>query len=180
MDDLTVRELAAAAQCPVARAGIWVAHVNAAMKRYHIDTVQRAAAFIAQVSHESGRFQFAREIWDPARCAWQAKYEGRLDLGNTQPGDGSRFRGRGLIQITGRANYRACGAALGLDLETSPLMLERPNYAALSAAWFWESHGCNELADRDDFIRITRRINGGLNGLADREALWKTAKGALA
>lgn len=180
MITLSARELAAAAQCSVARAGVWLGPVNAAMARFEINTSKRAAAFIAQIAHESGRFQFVREIWNPAQCPWQARYEGRLDLGNTEAGDGSRFRGRGLIQITGRANYRSCGAALEQDFEANPALLERPDYAALSAAWFWKSHGCNALADRDEFTNITRRINGGTNGLADRKALWETAKGALA
>lgn len=109
----------------------------------------------------------------------QSKYEGRQDLGNSCFGDGHRYCGRGLIQITGRSNYKACGNALGLDLEAHPEMLEAPNIAARSAAWFWASHGCNELADAGHFDAITKRINGGLNGRVDRLALFESAREAL-
>ena len=177
---MTPETLAYAMQCPITRAILWAAPITAAMDRYQISTPARQAAFLAQVGHESGRLVFVRELWNPAQFAWQARYEGRADLGNTQPGDGAKFKGRGLIQITGRANYKACGAALGLDLETSPALLEQSENAAMSAAWFWETHGCNELADAGNFERITRTINGGLNGQADRLALWDFAKRALA
>lgn len=102
-----------------------------------------------------------------------------MDLGNTQAGDGSKYRGRGLIQITGRANYAACGESLGLNLITHPELLELPEYAAMSAAWFWKQNGLNDLADRDQFNTITRRINGGLNGLQDRLDIWSRARAVL-
>lgn len=177
---ITAQQLAAAVGCPAERAAKWADALNTAMERYDINTPERQAAFLAQVGHESGRLIYVREIWNPAQCPWQAKYEGRADLGNVHPGDGARFKGRGLIQITGRANYRACGAALGEDLEDRPELLEQPIFAAMSAAWFWKAHGCNELADGGSFRAITRVINGGFNGLDDRLALWETAKGALA
>jgi putative chitinase len=101
-------------------------------------------------------------------------------LGNTQPGDGFRYRGRGLIQITGRANYTECGAALGFDLEGEPEKLGEPELAARSAAWFWDSRSLNDLADNGDFMAITKRINGGLNGYADRVARFETAMDVLA
>ncbi len=119
-----------------------------------------------------------KEIWGPT--AAQTRYEGRADLGNTQPGDGSKFRGRGLIQITGRANYAACGEALGLDLINQPTLLELPQHAAMSAAWFWSMKDLNTLADKGDFVKITRRINGGLNGQADRQGLYDKALKVLA
>jgi putative chitinase len=176
---ITAQQIADAIGCPLARAAKWADPLNAAMERYEINTPARQAAFLAQVGHESGRLIYVREIWNPAQCPWQARYEGRADLGNVQPGDGARFRGRGLIQITGRANYRACGAALGEDLEAHPELLEQPIFAAMSAAWFWKFHGCNELADQGRFREITRVINGGFNGQTDRVALWKSAKEAL-
>ena len=148
------------------------------MNRYGILGTARAAAFIAQVGHESGQLRWVREIWGPT--AEQVGYEGRADLGNTVKGDGSKYRGRGLIQITGRANYTACGEALGLDLIDMPELLELPQYAAMSAAWFWSTRGLNTLADLGDFPKITRRINGGLNGLEDRLHLWERAKRVLA
>ena len=178
--NLSATTLSRAAQCPILRAKVWQAPINDAMERFAINTAQRMGAFIAQVAHESGRFQFVREIWNPAQAPWQARYEGRADLGNTQPGDGKRYMGRGLIQITGRYNYRACGLALGQPFEDYPAMLEQRDWAAMSAAWFWSIHGCNELADAGDFKRITKRINGGYNGLEDRLALWNIAKEHIA
>ena len=102
-------------------------------------------------------------------------------MGNTPEadGDGQKYRGRGLIQITGHDNYERCGEALGLDLLSRPELLELPQHAAASAAWFWQQKGLNTLADRGDFETITRKINGGLNGLADRLALWTKAREAL-
>ena len=147
------------------------------MQRYQIVGRKRVAAFIAQLGHESGQLRYVREIWGPTPA--QAKYEGRADLGNTQPGDGSKYRGRGLIQITGRANYAACGEALGLNLITQPELLELPQYDAMSAAWFWKQNGLNDLADRDQFNTVTRRINGGLNGLQDRLEIWSRARAVL-
>ncbi|UOK36291.1 glycoside hydrolase family 19 protein [Pseudomonas palleroniana] len=160
------------------QAGVFVPVLNAAMGRYGIVGTARAAAFIAQVGHESGQLRYVREIWGPT--AQQLGYEGRADLGNTVPGDGSKFRGRGLIQITGRANYAACGEALGFDLINNPQLLELPQHAAMSAAWFWSTRGLNTLADQGEFVKITRRINGGVNGLADRQSLYDKALKVLA
>ncbi|MDI2589885.1 glycoside hydrolase family 19 protein [Pseudomonas sp. 681] len=161
-----------------AKAGVFVSVLNTAMQRYQIVGMQRVAAFIAQVGHESGQLLYVREIWGPT--AQQAGYEGRKDLGNTAAGDGSKYRGRGLIQITGRANYTACGEALGLDLVKQPELLEQPQYACLSAAWFWATKGLNTLADAGSFDKITQRINGGQNGAADRQALYASALKVLA
>ncbi|WP_454833224.1 glycoside hydrolase family 19 protein [Pseudomonas veronii] len=160
------------------QAGVFASALSLAMDRYQINTRLRMAAFIAQVGHESGQFRWLKELWGPT--AQQAGYEGRDDLGNTVKGDGSKYRGRGLIQITGRANYAACGEALGLDLINQPELLEHPQYAAMSAAWFWSVNGLNTLADARDLTKITRRINGGLNGLADRQALYDKALKVLA
>jgi putative chitinase len=155
----------------------WYAPVKAALIEFSIDTPVREAAWLAQIGHESGGFRFVREIWGPTPA--QTRYEGRKDLGNVEPGDGFRFRGRGLIQITGRANYTAAGKALGVDLVRRPELLEAPAMAARSAAWFWLTHGCNRFADVGDFVGLTRRINGGLNGVVDREKRWKRAQAAL-
>ena len=136
------------------------------------------------MGHESGRLVYVREIWGPT--AAQLRYEGRRDLGNVEPGDGKRFLGRGLIQVTGRDNYKAATRALRAvesrapDFEQDPVALEQPPWAALSAAWFWHSRGLNALADRGDFLGITKKINGGTNGLDDRLALWAAAKKVLA
>lgn len=174
---ITAQQLAEAICCPLERAQRWADPLNAAMIEYGIATPARIAAFLAQIGHESGRLRYVREIWGPT--AAQSRYEGRADLGNLCLGDGRFFMGRGLIQITGRANYKALGAALGLDLESSPKLLEQPAAAARSAAWFWKTHGCNELADDGLFSSITKRINGGLNGQAERVALWESARRAL-
>lgn len=141
------------------------------MPQYGIDTDLRASAFLAQIGHESLQLIYTAEI------ASGVRYEGRADLGNTEPGDGKRFKGRGLIQITGRANYAACSQALFNDdrLLQFPELLEDPRYAVHSACWFWQKHGLNELADKRDFRTITRRINGGFNGLAERTAFYETA-----
>lgn len=160
-----------------ANAGVFAPVLNTAMGRYQIIGPKRVAAFIAQVGHESGQLRYLRELGNDA---YLSKYDtGRraLRLGNTPEvdGDGQKFRGRGLIQITGRANYRACGEALGLDLVAEPALLEQPQWAAHSAAWFWTSRGLNPLADSGDFDMITQRINGGQNGSADRWALYGRA-----
>lgn len=149
-------------------------YLDAAFEEFEINTPKRQAAFLAQIGHESGHLRYLKEIWGPTDV--QKRYEGRADLGNTNPGDGSRFRGRGYLQTTGRANYAKTGAALGVDLEQSPELLEQPEWAIRSAGWFWKEHGLNELADAGNFEKITRRINGGLNGYAERCALWESAK----
>ena len=158
--------------------GVFAPVLNTAMNRYQIVGPKRVAAFIAQIGHESGQLKYVKEIWGPTTA--QARYEGRADLGNSRPGDGSKFRGRGLIQITGRANYKACGEALGLDLISQPELLEKPQHACMSAAWFWASMGLNTMADAGQFDKITQRINGGQNGAADRQALYARALKVLA
>lgn len=145
-----------------------------AMSEYEINTRNRMAAFMAQILHESGMLRYTKEIWGPS--AAQVRYEGRKDLGNTEPGDGKRFMGRGLIQTTGRNNYKNTGDALGVDLLSNPEMLETTVLAARSAGWFWKNRGLNELADSGKFETITRRINGGINGLEDRERLFDIAR----
>ncbi|MCF5224740.1 glycoside hydrolase family 19 protein [Pseudomonas syringae] len=160
------------------RVGVFVPALNTAMGKYQIITRERITAFLAQIGHESGQLRYVREIWGPT--SQQLGYEGRKDLGNTVAGDGSKYRGRGLIQITGRANYTECGEALGLDLIHHPQLLEQPEHATMSAAWYWSSRGLNSLADKGDFLQITRRINGGTNGLADRQALYDRALKVLA
>lgn len=134
-----------------------------AMLKCDVTTQARARDFLAQVMLESAGLRYFEEI------ASGAAYEGRSDLGNTHPGDGVRFKGRGPIQLTGRANYRAAGAALGLPLEAQPTLVSRHDIGWLTTAWFWQSHGLNAYADRGDFVGETRRINGGTNGLAQRQ-----------
>ncbi|MGT2433525.1 glycoside hydrolase family 19 protein [Cupriavidus basilensis] len=159
------------------RADLFALPLAAAMDRFDISTPTRAAAFIAQVAHESGQLVYVREIWGPTPT--QSRYEGRVDLGNTVLGDGKRFLGRGLIQVTGRKNYLLCGFGLHLDLIAHPELLEQPEHAAASAGWYWETHGLNRFADAGDFVGLTRAINGGTNGLQDRQLFWARAKSIL-
>ena len=175
---MTPEELARATGARIDRATTFLPFIEAAMAEFEINTTQRQTMFLAQVGHESGGLHWLTEIWGPTDV--QLRYEGRADLGNTEPGDGSKFKGRGLIQTTGRANYQATGDALGVDLIEAPTLLAEPELAGRSAAWFWKAHGLNELADVGDFMRITRRINGGLNGYDQRLALLETAREALA
>ena len=165
------------------QAGVFISALNTAMSHRNINTPKRIAAFLAQVGHESGQLQYVHEL---GSTQYLSKYDtGTLAarLGNTpEPdGDGQKYRGRGLIQITGRNNYRQCSLGLFGDerLLSLPELLEQPPWAAESAAWFWEQNGLNELADRDQFNSITRRINGGLNGLQDRLELWARARAVL-
>lgn len=174
---ITPHQLSKAVGIPIARAQKWAQPLSDAMEAFEINTPLRKAAFIAQIAHESARFVYVREVWGPTPA--QLRYEGRKDLGNVVKGDGKRFMGRGLIQITGRANYIKAGKALGLDLINHPELLELPLFAVKSAAWFWAAHGLNEMADDGAFRLITRRINGGFNGLQDREALYESCKKAL-
>lgn len=140
-----------------------------------MDTPLRLAHFMAQLIHESGGFRYMEEIWGPT--AAQRGYEGRTDLGNTQPGDGLRFKGRGPIQITGRANYRTFGRRIGIDIERHPELAAVPSIGLHLALEYWKAMGLNALADRDDIEAITRKINGGTNGLADRKAQLAKLRG---
>jgi putative chitinase len=142
-----------------------------------LDHPDRLAHFMGQCAHESGGFVFMEEIWGPT--AAQRSYEGRASLGNTVPGDGFRYKGRGPIQLTGRANYRRYGRDIGIDLETHPEIAAIPSIGLLTACKYWSDNGLNELADFDDLEGITRRINGGTNGLDDRIARTSKAKGLV-
>ena len=178
--------------------------LDAAMARYEIDTPARMAAFLAQLAHESGqlqrwsenlsyRWQRLREVFpkyfrtdadaqafdrQPERIANRV-YGGRMGNGPEASGDGWRYRGRGPIQLTGKDNYRACGADIGVDLVNQPERLETPEVGCLAAGWFWAKRGLNALADAGDFVAITKKINGGLIGLEEREAFWERAKAAF-
>lgn len=191
-------------------AGVFVPALNRAMARYRIDSPVRRAAFLAQVGHESGQLRRLAENLNYSAAGlaatWPARfraadgqpnalahrlarrpeaianhvYAERLGNGPAASGDGWRYRGRGLIQLTGRDNYRTCGEAIGQNLEDYPDLLEQPEWAALSAAWYWARNGLNELADAGRFEAITRRINGGTHGQAQRLALWQAGQEVLA
>ena len=196
----------------LSNAGAWTAALNTAMDRFEINSAARMAAFLAQVAHESGEFKRLVENLNYSAAGlmstWPTRfptlesaqplerkpelianrvYANRNGNGDGPSGDGWRFKGRGLIQLTGRGNYRSCGAAIALPLETQPELLEAPDAAALSAAQFWHSRGLNHLADDtntdnddEDFQAITTIINVGRAGLASRRAYWARAKVALA
>lgn len=155
--------------------------INNAMVEFGIETPAQQAMFLAQIAHESGQLRWIKELWGPT--SQQERYDPpdtlAAKLGNGSPGDGKRYRGRGLIQITGRANYEIYGLELGMDLLATPELLEQPVPAARSAARFWERNTLNPYADAGDIHGCTRKINGGLNGLESRIAFWETAKEVL-
>lgn len=185
----------------------WVGPLNQAMIKWGITNNARIAAFLAQLAHESAELTRLEEnlnysaealvrVWptrftreDAEACARQPErianrvYANRLGNGDVASGDGWLYRGRGPIQITGKENYRHCSVAIAGDADTllvNPDFLRAPTYGAESAGWFWASRGLSELADRGGFEEITRKINGGLNGLEDRVAYWNRAIGVLA
>lgn len=177
---------------PPARAAELLPHLNAAMVEFQINRPARVAAFLAQLAHESNELrsweeQPHRKVFGWCRlCQSTGKgheagvqYEGRADLGNSQPGDGVRYRGRGPIQLTGRRNYRAAGLALQLPLEVQPGLAVRPEVGFRIAGWYWASRKLNDLADHGWFDAITKSINGGLNGKAERDAYHARAQAAL-
>lgn len=171
-------ELAQVMNIPLARAQKWADALTAAMAGGQINTRLRIAAFLAQIGHESGSLVYSKELGGPS---YFAKYDGRKDLGNTQSGDGTKFCGRGLIQVTGRANYlKASEALFGDDrLLKTPELLEQPEWAAKSAVWYWTTRKLNLLADGAQFTEITRAINGGTNGMDDRKARYQYALSVL-
>lgn len=160
---------------------LYLPFLNRVMETYEINTPLRGAAFLAQLAHESGQFRFMEEIWGPTDQ--QKRYEPpstlAKQLGNTQPGDGKLFKGRGPIQITGRDNYRRYGEMLGIDLISNPELAATPQIAFSTAGLYWKNNGLNQLADVGDFRTITKRINGGFNGLADRQRYYEVAKQVL-
>lgn len=178
--------MALAPRMSVATADGWADVLNAVWDEGEINNPARIAAFLAQAAHESAGFYYSEEIWGPTPA--QRRYEGRADLGNLQPGDGYRYRGRGIFQLTGRHNYRKAGEALGLDLEGNPNQAANMEVSARVAVWYWRTHGhkeggvwltLNQLADAGHFERITRSINGGVNGLMDRYEKLDAALKAL-
>jgi putative chitinase len=179
---MTPAELQAAIPSSGARALTWAAPLTAAMSEYSITTPRRVAAFLAQVAHESASFRYVKEL---GSAAYLDKYDtGPLAarLGNTpaDDNDGQKYCGRGLIQLTGRSNYSKLAQAFGLPLLETPELLEQPGHAARSAGWFWSvNDGLNRFADVDHFGELTKRINGGFNGLDDRLGHWLTARKAL-
>lgn len=173
--------------------GKWFEPLQETFEKYQINTPKRQACFIGQCMHESGGFKFLRENLNYSAKALMATWPSRFPdadiaekyarqpemiankvyggrMGNTEDGDGAKFIGRGLIQLTGKDNYTAFGEAIGEDLVANPQLVEQPRYAALSAGWFWNKRGLNALADAMDIETLTKRINGGSIGIDDRKA----------
>ena len=192
---ITVQKLIACGVSPT-QAKQFAEPLSQAFDRFGVVTVLQQAAFIAQAMHESASFarleenlfysrpERIQQVWpsrfpslnDAARVARNPEALANIvyadRMGNTQPGDGWRFRGRGLFQLTGRENYARAGAALGLDLEAHPELVALPPAAGLTAAWYWSDSGCNELMASGEFDKTTRRINGGAIGATERRALF--------
>ena len=145
--------------------------------QYELTTHLRLAHFLAQACHETCNFRWFKEIWGPTPA--QKAYEGRVDLGNVRVGDGFLYRGRGIFQLTGRANYTRLGAALGLPLEVDPDLACDPQISVRIACHYWDTHHLNVAADADNIVRVTRAINGGLNGLNDRRLCFARAREVL-
>ena len=183
--------------------GKWLEPLQETFEKYQINTPKRQACFIGQCMHESGGFKFLKENLNYSAKALMAtwpsrfpdmdmaeKYERQPEkiankvysgrMGNTEDGDGAKFIGRGLIQLTGKDNYKAFGEAIGEDLVSNPQLVEQPRYAALSAGWFWNKRGLNALADAMDITTLTVRINGGKIGIDDRIAKINKALDILA
>lgn len=156
--------------CAAAKRADYLPFLQQAMAEFEITSYLRETAFLAQLAHESAELRYMEEI------ASGAAYEGRKDLGNTQPGDGKRYKGRGPIQLTGRANYQKYGQLLGLDLVNNPTIAATKEVGFRVAGQFWKLNGLNELADQQQFKSITKRINGGYNGLDDRIKYYNRAK----
>lgn len=176
--------------------GKWLEPLKETFDKYDISTPKRQACFLGQIMHESGSFKFTKENLNYSAKALMATWPSRFPdletatqferqpekiankvysgrMGNMEDGDGAKYIGRGLIQVTGKENYTHCGEALGIDLVSNPQLLEEPRYAALSAGWFWNKKGLNALADEgtsNSFEIMTKRINGGLLGLDDRKS----------
>ena len=154
-----------------------LAALNETLTDTGMSSLRGVAAYLAQLGHESGSFRYLQELADGS--AYEPHTRVGRRLGNVQEGDGPRFKGRGWIQLTGRANYRSAGQALGLPLEDQPDLAADVATAARVAAWYWRTRGCAPLADAGDFVALTRKINGGTNGLDDRQARYARALNAL-
>jgi putative chitinase len=166
---------------PAAKRSLYLPFLNKAMEIYGIDSRLRKAAFLAQIAFESVELKYMEEIWGPteAQLLYEPESELARILGNTEPGDGERFKGRGAIQITGRTNYGKYGELLGIDLIANPAIATTPQIACSTAGAYWQTNGLNELADDEDFETITRRINGGLSGYEERLEYYERAKDVL-
>lgn len=197
-------QLAQALKITPIKAEEWIDAINETFERFDISTPERQACFLGQCAHESGGFATLKEnlnysaegltkVWpkrfpsleaaqpyhrNPEKIANKV-YADRMGNGDEASGEGFKYRGRGLIQLTGKDNYKACGDALGVDLVDDPDLVATPQYAALSAGWFWDKNNLNKFADANDMTGLTKRINGGTHGLDDRVARTQHAVDVL-
>lgn len=163
--------------CPTAKKlDLLVPELNSLCQQYNINTVNRVSMFLAQCLHESGGFRWLQEIWGPTQ--WQIKYEGHIKLGNTQPGDGKLFMGRGLIQLTGRSNYQKFANWIqDSQIMITPAIVAEPKYAVLSAIYYWVVNDLNRFADTDDIKGCTKAVNGArMLGLEERTKYYNSLK----
>jgi putative chitinase len=197
---MNAEQLAQALKMSPAKAEEWIDAINETFDRFDISTPERQASFLGQCAHESAGFTALKEnlnysaegltkVWpkrfpsldaaqpyhrNPEKIANKV-YADRMGNGDEESGEGFKYRGRGLIQLTGKDNYEACGEALGADLVNDPDQVSSPKYAALSAGWFWDKNKLNQYADSNDMTTLTKRINGGTHGIDDRIARTKHA-----
>ena len=197
---MNTAQLAQILKMKPAKAGEWIDAINETFEKFDISTPERQACFLGQCAHESGGFTALLEnlnysaaslcrVWpkrfptmndgqnyekNPQKIANKV-YASRMGNGDEESGEGYAYRGRGLIQLTGKSNYQACGEALGVDLVENPDLVATPQYAALSAGWFWNKNKLNAYADKNDMEGLTKKINGGTHGIEDRVARTQAA-----
>lgn len=197
---MNTEQLAKILKMKPAKAGEWIDAINETFEKFDISTPERQACFLGQCAHESGGFTALSEnlnysaaslcrVWpkrfptmtDGQNCERNPQkiankvYASRMGNGDEESGEGYAYRGRGLIQLTGKSNYQACGEALGVDLVENPDLVATPQYAALSAGWFWNKNKLNAYADKGDMEGLTKKINGGTHGIEDRVARTQAA-----
>lgn len=197
---MNTEQLAKILKMKPAKAGEWIDAINETFEKFDISTPERQACFLGQCAHESGGFTALSEnlnysaaslcrVWpkrfptmtDGQNCERNPQkiankvYASRMGNGDEESGEGYAYRGRGLIQLTGKSNYQACGDALGVDLVENPDLVATPQYAALSAGWFWNKNKLNNYADKGDMEGLTKKINGGTHGIEDRVARTQAA-----
>ena len=197
---MNTAQLAQILKMKPAKAGEWIDAINETFEKFDISTPERQACFLGQCAHESGGFTALSEnlnysaaslcrVWpkrfptmtDGQNCERNPQkiankvYASRMGNGDEESGEGYAYRGRGLIQLTGKSNYEACGEALSVDLVENPDLVATPQYAALSAGWFWNKNKLNVYADKNDMEGLTKKINGGTHGIEDRVARTQAA-----
>lgn len=179
MMEITKEQLLAVMPNAADKVDKYLVWFNYYAEKYHINTKLRWIHFLSQIAHESGELKYTHEL---GKESYFKKYEtGRLAkmLGNTKKGDGAMYKGRGFIQLTGRANYTQFAIASGVDVVNHPDQVEIAQLCVQVSMWYWDTHGCNEVADQDDLIKVTKKVNGGTNGLSNRQLYYQRAKIAI-